>query len=135
MYVNYGDKDFFEHGVLVDSEHSDTVFDILRCEPYSDEEDKYCFAHLCVDIEDSWLDRKAVMDFTGMTEEDFNPILYAIACTDYYSWDNFGASDYGVSYNWQDCDRDTICEELKGYLIASDNLDMSWLEAGDEPEL
>ena len=31
MYVNYGDKDFFEHGRLVDAEHEDNIYDILCC--------------------------------------------------------------------------------------------------------
>ena len=37
MYVNYGDKDFFEHGRLVDAEHEDNIYDILCCNPYPDE--------------------------------------------------------------------------------------------------
>ena len=28
MYINHGDKNFFEHGILVDSEHSDTLIDM-----------------------------------------------------------------------------------------------------------
>ena len=29
MFVNYGDRNFFEYGVLVDTDHSDTEFPIL----------------------------------------------------------------------------------------------------------
>lgn len=126
MYINYGDKNFFEHGILVDSEHSDTVFDMLLCEPYSDEEDLYRFAHVQVDISDDWVDVKSVEDYIGMTDETFDPIQFAIGCTEYYSWDNFGADSYGTNYDWRRVSKDVICKELKGYLIANDNLDMEW---------
>lgn len=52
MYRNYGDKDFFENGVLVDTEHSDTVFPMLLCRPYPDEEDLYQFGEVEVDLDD-----------------------------------------------------------------------------------
>lgn len=127
MYKNYGDKNFFELGILVDAEHSDTEFPMLLCRPYGDEEDLFQFARVAVDIEDEWIDRKAVMEYCGMTEETFDPIQFAIACTDMYSWDNFGALDYGVSYNWQRVDKETIRKELRSYLIVCDDLDMEEL--------
>lgn len=127
MYKNYGDRNFFEYGCLVDSEHSDTVFDMLLCRPYCDEEDMYQFAHVQVDTEDSWIDRKGVMSFIGMSEEAYDPIRFAIGCTDYYSWDNFGANGYGISYDWRQVDKKTIQKELRNHLIASDNLDMDEL--------
>ena len=119
MYHNYGDRNFFEHGILVDTDHSDTEFQMLRCLPYPDEEDKYMFSRLDVDITDSWIDRKAVLSFLGMTEETFDPVQFAIGCTDYYSWDNFGASDYG---DWQDCTADYIVANMQGYMIAHDEV-------------
>ena len=122
MYKNYGDVNFLEHGILVDTEHSDTVIDMLLCEPYSDEEDLFQFAHVQVDLEDAWIDRKAVMDFIGMDKEDYDPVQFAIGCTSYYSWDNFGAGDYGVFCDWQRCDEELIRKELKNYLIDWDNL-------------
>lgn len=69
MYVNYGDKDFFEHGRLIDAEHEDNVYDILCCNPYTDEPDLFQFGHCRVDVTDAWIDRKAVMAFIGMPEE------------------------------------------------------------------
>lgn len=53
-FVNYGDVNFFELGILVDAEHSDTEFSVLYCRPYDDEEDLYFFADCEVDITDSW---------------------------------------------------------------------------------
>lgn len=132
MYINYGDKNFLEYGVLVDSEHSDTEFDLIRATPYSDVEDLWQFARLHVDITDPWIDKKAVMDYIGMTNEEFDPIQYAIGCTDYYGWENFGADDYGVFYDWRRVDKDTIFENLNREIIACDNLDMPWKDAPKE---
>jgi len=123
MYVNHGNKDFFEHGRLVDAEHEENVIHILCCEPYQDEEDKFQFGECTVDVTDSWINRKSVMRFIGMSEEAYDPVEFALGCVDYYSWDNFGAMDYGCSYNWQDVDRETIIKELKRYMIACDGLD------------
>ena len=126
MYKNYGDRDFFEYGILVDDEHEENVYDMLLCRPYSDNEDLFWFAHVAVDITDSWIDKKAVMEFSGIKSVEEDPIRYAIACTEYYSWDNFGAYDYAVNYDWRFADRDLICSELKHYLIAKDNLEVTW---------
>lgn len=123
MYVNYGDKNFFEHGRIVDAEHEEDVIHILCCEPYPDEADRFQFGECAVDVMDSWIDQKAVMRFIGMNEETYDPVRFALGCVDYYSWDNFGAMDYGCSYNWQDVDRENILKELRHYLIASDGLD------------
>lgn len=124
MYINYGDKNFFEYGRLVDTEHEENICDLLCCNPYTDEPDLFQFGHCRVDATDTWIDRKAVMDFIGMTEEDYDLAQFALGCVDYYSWDNFGAADYGGSYDWQHMDRASICDILKGYLIAYDNLEI-----------
>lgn len=127
MYKNYGDKHFLEHGVLVDTEHSDTCFPMLLCRPYDDEQDLYAFGDVEVDIEDSWIDRTAVMAYIGMSKDTFDPVQFAIGCTEYYSWDNFGAGG-SYSYDWRMVDSAVIYDVLRHRLIASDNLDMEWLE-------
>ena len=121
MYKNYGDKNFFEYGLLVDDEHSDTEFDILICRPYSDEEDLYQFAQVHVDITDTWIDKNAVLSYAGLADES-DAIAYAIACLEYYGPENFGADSYGVTYDWRRMDKASILNELKGYLIAWDDL-------------
>ena len=124
MFINYGDRNFFEYGILVDSEHSDTEFQILYCRPYDDEEDKYLFAECTVDITDSWIDKKAVMSFAGMKEENFDPIRFAIDCIEYYGVENFGANSY--VYDYRNMNEESIKEILKHRLIANDNLDITW---------
>lgn len=126
MYINYGDRNFFENGILVDDEHEENGIRMLRCLPYSDEEDKFQFARLFVDVTDQWINKKAVCDFAGLPETGYDPVDFAIACTDFYPWENFGAGDFGISYNWMDVNKAALCKELKGYLIASDNLDIEW---------
>jgi len=121
MYVNYGDVNFFECGRLVDSEHSDTEFDVLYCQPYDDEEDLYLFADCHVDIEDSWIDRKAVMAYIGMDNDEFDPIQFALGCIDYY-----GVEDFTGGYIEIRMKKAEICEILKHRLIANDNLNIEW---------
>lgn len=121
MYINHGDVDFFEYGVLVDSEHSDTEVEILYCRPYDDEEDKFLFADCTVDITDSWIDKKSVMEYIGMTEENFDVIQFAIGCIEYYGVENFSSPYDGYQFS-----RKEIEERLKHYLIASDNLEITW---------
>jgi hypothetical protein len=124
MYRNYGDIDFFEYGILIDTEHSDTEFEMLLCRPYPDEEDFFQFAEVTVDITDDWMDREAIMDYIGMTEDKFDPVEYAIGAIEYYSWDNFGAGLYDA--DWTRVNRDYIEEYLRHRLIASDNLHITW---------
>lgn len=118
MYINYGDKNFFERGILVDNNHSDTEFDILVCNPYDGEEDLYQFGDCSVDITASWINKQAVMDFLGMDSDAFNPIEYAIGCIDYYGMVNFGACNY--MYDYAHMGKEDIKEILKYRLIATD---------------
>lgn len=124
MYKNYGDKNFFEYGVLIDSEHSDKEINMIYCRPYDDEEDKYLFAECTIDISDKWIDRKAVMSYGGMTEETFDPILFAIDCVEFYGAENFGGLNY--AYDFRNMNMESIKEILRHKLIASDNLDITW---------
>lgn len=121
MYVNYGDKNFFEYGMLVDAEHSDTTFDILYCRPFDDEEDSFLFASCQVDITDSWIAKNSVMDYIGMDAKKFDAIQFAIGCIEYYGVENFSSPYEGYQHN-----REYIESVLKHHLIASDNLDITW---------
>lgn len=121
MYINHGDKNFFEYGVLVDAEHSDTEINILYCRPFDDAEDQYFFADCIVDVTDTWINKKSVMDYIGMTEENYNNIQFAIGCIEYYGAENFSDSSMGYQFT-----RKEIEDQLKYYLIANDNLDITW---------
>lgn len=121
MYINYGDVNFFENGCLVDSEHSDTEFKVLYCRPYDDAEDLYLFADCTVDITDSWIDKNAIMGYLGMTEKTFDSIQFAIGCIDYYGVEEFSSPYEGYQFT-----REEIEEQLKYYMIASDNLEITW---------
>ena len=124
MFINYGDNNFFENGILVDTEHSDTVFPMLLCNPYPEEDDLFKFGQCEVDIEDGWIDKESVMNHIGMTNDSFDPVLFAIGCAEYYSWDNFGAINY--AYDWTRMNKNSICQILKHYMIATDNLNIEW---------
>lgn len=45
MFKNYGDRDFFEEGILIEQQ-SLSQFTLLRCNPVQDQEDRYEFARL-----------------------------------------------------------------------------------------
>lgn len=121
MYINHGDVNFFEYGVLVDAEHSDTEIKILYCRPFDDAEDKFFFADCAVDIDDEWINRQAVMDYIGMTEDNFNNIDFAVGCVEYYGAENFSSPYEGYEFT-----RAEIESKLKYYLIANDNLEITW---------
>lgn len=118
-WKNYGDVNFFEYGTLV-SQESETEFRILRCLPYSDHEDMFQFAELFVDISDDWIDREEVERYADCNRETA-PMYYAVACTDYYRWDNFGAINY--AWDWQHMTRKEIEEILKSRGIHWQNID------------
>lgn len=128
MYKNYGDYDFFQYGVLVDDTHSDTELNILYCKPFDDFDENgnevYYFSPCTVDITDTWIDKKGVMNFIGMTKEKFNNIYYAIGCIEYYGIDNFKTEGYYQAGCGST--REEIENELKHYFIASDRLDITW---------
>ena len=126
MYRNYGDKDFFEYGILADSDHSDTEIDLLVCRPYPDEEDLYEFAHIVIDVTDTWIDMDAVCRCAGLTDAEAagDPVRFAIACYECYGAQEFGADSLNVTFDWRRADRELISKELKRYLIAHDEVDI-----------
>lgn len=126
MFVNYGDYNFFEYGMLVDSGHFDTTFSILYCRPYDDEEDVYQFAECVVDITDSWIDKQAVLSFIGQPNVEDDPIQYAIGCLEYYGAENFGAGSGLPTHDWRQMSKADICEILKHRQISDYHLDICW---------
>ena len=121
MYVNYGDVDFFEYGLLIDTDHKGNEIDILYCRPYCDEENLFQFADCSVDITDNWIDKKRVMEYIGMNEDTFEPIWFAQGCIEYYGVENFSSPYDGYNFT-----REEIEKKLKYYLICSDNLNITW---------
>lgn len=113
-YINYGDCNPLEHGgIWVLQENTGmgitTQYGIVKNIFDADSEKIYLY-DLGIDISDEWLDKKAVMLCTGMTEQTFDNVQFAIACIDYYSFENFGTKT----------ELDTIeelTEELKAYGI------------------
>lgn len=132
IYKNYGDVNFLTYGgCLVDSDHSDTEFRIIYLRPYDDglpeHDELYQCAEIMVDITDNWIDKDAVMKFGGMTEENFNPIHFAIDCIDYYGAENFGADgSWLYQKDWRHMTRDDVKEVLRHRVIATDNVNIEW---------
>ena len=107
MYTNYGDRNFWEHGRLVDVEHSDEEINVIYCEPYTDTENLYLFAACTVNLTDDWIDWAAVRSYAGLNAEsiddDINTKeLLAIAAIDYYGVENFSSPYEGYQFTKQE---------------------------------
>ena len=129
MFKNYGDWDFFEDGILVEQQ-SPSQFTLLRCNPVQDQEDRYEFARLDVDLDDDWMDKQALRDYAGLEPGVDNDAEMAIAATEYYSWENFGAGsgcgNFGPDHDWRSMTKEEIKKKKKNYSIDPQGLDMSW---------
>lgn len=103
IFANYGDKNFLEYGTAVEVYINDQLaivdtddeIRILYCRPF-DDDDVYLFADCTVNINDTWIDKKAIMEFSGLDKISTvnEQIQFAIACIEYYGVDNF-SSPYG----------------------------------------
>ena len=112
MFLNYGDVNFFEYGVLVDSQSTPEEVKILYCQPFiKDEVQYFIFSECCVDTNDSWIDKTAVIDFCGLSPDD-DFIKFAIACIEYY-----GCYEFDGSYSAPTYTAEEVLEILKNYNI------------------
>ena len=86
MYINKGDVNFFENGCLIE-DRGNGIFAIFICMPFYENEDSYLFAHVEVDVNDSWINRDAVMRFAGNPVDDMD---FAMGMISYYGVQEFG---------------------------------------------
>lgn len=86
-FKNYGDVNPLDHGGIWVKQINNHTFEVIRNIPETNE-----VYNMEVDITDSWIEKEEVLSFTGMTEENFDPIWYAFSCTQYYGVENFGNS-------------------------------------------
>lgn len=97
MYKNFGDKYFFDFGMMIEKDNN--CYNVIYCMPYSDIEynddsnDIFQFGYLTVYPKDSWIDKKSVINYAG---NDLNlniesHMLYFVeCCINYYGAQNFG---------------------------------------------
>lgn len=132
FFRSVGDVNFFEDGILIRKDTDcDTGYYIIRCCPISDQEDSFRFGELYVDIADDWIDKSAVTSLSG-TDGFEDPEDYAIACTDCYSWDNFGAESAASHscpyYDWTCASRDQVQDVLASYRDADMFPKEAWVD-------
>lgn len=117
-FRSVGDVNFFENGILIRKDPDcKTGYYIIRCMPLSDQENRFLFGELYVDISDDWIDRADVIAAYGL-DDSSNTENFAIACTDYYPWPNFGVEYLSRSYNWTNASREEIQSVLEQYRAA-----------------
>lgn len=85
-YENYGDVNPLDHGGIWVKQITETQYEIIKNIPETNE-----LFDMSIDITDNWIEKEGVMSFIGMDEQSFDPVWYAIGCTDYYSPENFGS--------------------------------------------
>lgn len=119
MYYNYGNRDFFSNGMLV--ERGDNTDNLILCEPNGD--DTYRFASIHVDWTADWIDVNELDDRLGHVLDlpFFDSMEAVIECTKMYPWDRFGIDYDG---DWQHMTRDQIYAELGKYKIAWEELNI-----------
>ena len=122
MYKNFGDRNFFEYGILLDNDHSDTQFPILVCSPIYEEDENgnqlYLFADCFVDVEDEWMDSESVESCCGSWNCNEH---YAIACINYY-----GTHEFSDCINSGIFTAEEIVEKLRKYFIDYSDLVLAW---------
>lgn len=128
LFESVGDVNFYEDGILIrqDPDNKDGFY-IIRCMPHSDDEERFQFGELYVDVSDNWIDKAAVASYGGLSGSTY-PEAFAILCTDFYSWSNFGAESMGRAYDWQNTDRETIQSVLSQYKAAGMFPDKPWVD-------
>jgi hypothetical protein len=86
-FENYGDVNPLMHGGIWVKDIGNNEFEIIR---NNLEDNNNLIDVMLVNISDDWIEKNKVMSYIGMTEDTFDPIQYAIGCTEYYSPNNFG---------------------------------------------
>lgn len=109
MYINRGDVNFFDGGRLVEDE-GDGVYSIIMCDAFYDEEDSYLFAHVEIDINDSWIDIDAVERFGGVPEDE---ITLALDILSYYGPQEFGDGGEALNHDEIVSRMDNWCGEFE----------------------
>lgn len=96
--MNYGDKNFFEYGFLVemDNINEDEVY-FIYCIPIDGEEDLYLYGEGCVNLNDDWINWEDVNKYSG-DDADVYWELMARNAVDYYGLENFCCTYDGYSY-------------------------------------
>lgn len=57
---------------------------------WTDDPDQFLLGFLHVNTAADWIDKKAVLKFNRMEDRKYHPLDFAIACTEFYAWKNFG---------------------------------------------
>lgn len=115
-WLNYGDVNFWEHGRLIKRHWPDKEdeYDVL-CLEDGDFNGKVIVARCYVDINDPWIDKMAVWDYTGCypikTEDD--KMRFVIDCISYYGIHEFqpefpNGVMGGTLLDW-------VCDKKKAY--------------------
>lgn len=108
MYKSYGDKNFFDYGVLVEFVETDELeqneFRIITCNPDDDEDNNYLIGNTFIDIRDTWINKEDVCKYSGLRNysidyTDEERLRLAIATIEYYGVENSGGKAKWMTKN------------------------------------
>ena len=94
VWENYGDVNFLDDGCVAaaDPDRKGCYY-VITCYPVNDVNSDHCYLiqDCYVDTNDSWIDRDAVGDYSGVYDNSENMAWFAVDCVHYYGGENFGA--------------------------------------------
>lgn len=118
MYENYGDVNFFDTGILVETTEDENEFNIITCGQVADIENTYLFGSVQINITDSWIDKHGVCSYCGLRDvsidyTDEEKLQFAIGVVSYYG-NHCGGE-------WKTLSKNEIIDEVeRKYDIESD---------------
>ena len=95
-YQNVGDINYMDYGGHFIKKEGENYYYSVSINPLEDSETvQYIIQSALIDITDSWIDKKSVMSFTGMSEDDYNndKLFYAESVIDYYGYYHCNGSE------------------------------------------
>ena len=91
-WENYGDVNFLDGGCVLRKEGN--YYHIIRCDfgwDMGDNPAHYMVSDVMLDINDSWIDRKAIEDYADC-DKDTEPDWFAVSTVLYYGPENCGGT-------------------------------------------
>ncbi len=86
-FENYGDINYMEHGGVFIKQLNDEDYYIVSIK-FLDDTNNYLLQNAIISINDTWIDKSAILSFMGMKEKEYNTNtrLYVLGVTEYYGF-------------------------------------------------
>jgi len=95
VWENYGDVNFLDNGCVVAADpNNEGCYYVITCYPVEDVNSDHCYLiqDCYVDTNDTWMDRDAIGNYSGVYDNTDNMAWFAVDCVHYYGGEEFGAN-------------------------------------------